>query len=675
MKFVYSKEFYAEMNRTVAFRTEIAAGSYRAHIAAGNVFRVWLNDRMIACGPMRAAHGHCNVLEIPLDVGKKAWFTVEIAGYNINTYSYADDPPYFGAELFRDGKCVKTAEDFLCFHVDDREQKVNKYSMQRFFAEVYRERVPRRGFYCGADLFPVLETMEVKSPILLDCAIPMPDFAPIFPLKTENAGNVRIDPAKEPYESFWFYPSEHFCTRGFSKEQLTTDLSHEVSRIVSDGSGDGKETKVRFPYNATGFIAFDYEAEGEATVYVTFDELPFDQPFRNSALNAVKFSTAGGKGSFLSFEPYTMQYAKIFVFGKAEIGNFRIVSYENPSVKDFPLLPDKDLDLIFRAGVRTFRQNAVDILTDCPSRERAGWLCDSFFTSRAEKLLTGESCVEQNMLRAFLLAPEPAPAIPAGMLPMCYPADHLNGNYIANWALWFVLELREYRDRSGDTAMIAAFRRKVYALLDFLQKYENSDGLLEDVPGWVFIEWSKANEFVKGVNYPSNMLYSGALNAAAELYNDGALALKAAAVRETIRKQSFNGQFFADQALRDGDGVLKATANTTETCQYYAFYFGVATERLYPELFHTMFDVITRENISRLYPDLYPSNAFIGNVLRLDFLARNGRVGQTISECRGYYLYMAERTGTLWEHDRPEASCNHGFASVLTTWLAEYYHL
>lgn len=24
---------------------------------------------------------------------------------------------------------------------------------------------------------------------------------------------------------------------------------------------------------------------------------------------------------------------------------------------------------------------------------------------------------------------------------------------------------------------------------------------------------------------------------------------------------------------------------------------------------------------------------------------------------------MAETTGTLWEHDKPQASCNHGFAA------------
>ena len=30
---------------------------------------------------------------------------------------------------------------------------------------------------------------------------------------------------------------------------------------------------------------------------------------------------------------------------------------------------------------------------------------------------------------------------------------------------------------------------------------------------------------------------------------------------------------------------------------------------------------------------------------------------------------MAERTGTLWEHDRANASCNHGFASYAAALL------
>lgn len=34
-----------------------------------------------------------------------------------------------------------------------------------------------------------------------------------------------------------------------------------------------------------------------------------------------------------------------------------------------------------------------------------------------------------------------------------------------------------------------------------------------------------------------------------------------------------------------------------------------------------------------------------------------------LDEAIGYWRSMAECTGTLWEHDTPDASCNHGFAS------------
>jgi alpha-L-rhamnosidase len=54
---------------------------------------------------------------------------------------------------------------------------------------------------------------------------------------------------------------------------------------------------------------------------------------------------------------------------------------------------------------------------------------------------------------------------------------------------------------------------------------------------------------------------------------------------------------------------------------------------------------------------------FIGQVLRLELLSRAGRAQQVLDESTGYLLYMAERTGTLWEVADEKASCNHGFAS------------
>lgn len=74
----------------------------------------------------------------------------------------------------------------------------------------------------------------------------------------------------------------------------------------------------------------------------------------------------------LSFEPYTMMYVKVVVFGDAEAEAPVLLSYENPDVKEFPILPDEEAERIFRAAKETFAQNAVDVLTDCPSRERSG---------------------------------------------------------------------------------------------------------------------------------------------------------------------------------------------------------------------------------------------------------------------------------------------------------------
>ena len=40
-----------------------------------------------------------------------------------------------------------------------------------------------------------------------------------------------------------------------------------------------------------------------------------------------------------------------------------------------------------------------------------------------------------------------------------------------------------------------------------------------------------------------------------------------------------------------------------------------------------------------------------------------GGGAEASSDTGGYWSKMAATTGTLWEHDQPQASCNHGFAS------------
>jgi hypothetical protein len=71
----------------------------------------------------------------------------------------------------------------------------------------------------------------------------------------------------------------------------------------------------------------------------------------------------------------------------------------------------------------------------------------------------------------------------------------------------------------------------------------------------------------------------------------------------------------------------------------------------------------TVRQTSKAYREIHPSNAFIGNYLRMELLSSEGRSKQILEENQSYYLPMARQTGTLWENMTTSASCNHGFAA------------
>ncbi|MBP5620682.1 MAG: hypothetical protein J6X44_01575, partial [Thermoguttaceae bacterium] len=311
----------------------------------------------------------------------------------------------------------------------------------------------------------------------------------------------------------------------------------------------------------------------------------------------------------------------------------------------------------------TFRSNAVDVFSDCPHRERAGWMCDSFFTARAAFDLTGKTNIEQATYENYRL-PESFPNLPDGALPMCYPSDTWHGQFIPNWMMWFVVELEEYLSRSGDRRTIDLLRPRVEKLVKFFAQYENEDGLLEKLPNRVFVEWSDANKFLQDVNYPTNMLYAAALDAASRLYDVPQWREQAEKMRDVIRKQSFDGEFFVDHAKRDDDGSLEILRDRSEVCQYFAFFFKTATPETYPELWATLLDKFgpNREK-ERGFPEVCKANSFVGNVVRMELLSQAGRVDQILAESIAYNEHMADRTGTLWENVGASASCNHGFAS------------
>lgn len=699
---VFLKGMAEEKNVMAAFRAVFhpqPQEDWTLRIAGSSAYRIWLNGRFAGYGPARAAHGFYRADEIPLGPllsrADENVLVIEVAGYNAGGYYLLDQPSFLQAEVCREGcPVLYTASGeggFAAWRIIQRMQRVQRFSFQRPFVEVYHLDGAYDAWKVGGGAEAVRETAgatveEVEEKRLIARGIPLPFFA-LWPVERVAArGRVQYGQQPDrPFRDRSLTEISDIC-KGFPQAELECCLSEEVQSIAclpaareSPWTGEAQVDQdgfllLDFGKNKSGFLGLTLECRERCRLYLVFDEVLCggDIDFMRSGwcCPAMRLDLEPGTHVWESFEPYTMRYLKIITAGGGcRIQEAYIRRYETGvPLLPFPPLADEEIACIYEAAADTFRQNAVDLLTDCPSRERAGWLCDTFFTARAERQLTGGNAVEENFLENYAL-PASFPFLPQGMVPMRYPADDDERVFIPNWAMWLILELLDYRSRGGGPELIQALQPRVQGILDYLAPFENEYGLLERLDGWVFVEWSKANELVQDVSFPTNMLYARALRDAGLLYGNREWLEKAERVADSVNRWSYNGVFYVDNARRTPDG-LHPTGECTEVCQYYAFFTGVASPDSRPELWEILLRDFGPERREKdRYPAVYPANAFIGNYLRMELLFQNGLEEQLLREIKGYFLNMARRTGTLWEYDTEVASCCHGFTSVLAYWI------
>ena len=678
-----------EQNFDVGFRAvvEVPAGaSVTLRIAASSNYRVFVNGVFRCNGPSRAASGFYRVsawlLDLLLRPGRNV-IAIEVVGYNIDSSYVPNGPSFLQAEIMQGDQALAATgsadRGFEAFPLGQRIRRIERYNRQRTFLEGYRltPGYDRWRVEPGASREPAkLAVCESKR--LIPARTPQPTFACSRP--TWQVAHGRFRTGINPEHPRRVAPPEErgkYEVLPTLEMQTVAPSSRETIDQPIDGPlrielpADGYHI-LDFGRNIAGLIGATVTCTQPARFYFTFDEILSEGGVNcvRTRSDIVRFELAPGRYELEAFEPYGLRYLRLVALDAGcVVENVYLRRIEHPGAWEAQFLcDDPGLNRIFEAGRATFAPNAVDLLMDCPSRERAGWLCDSFFIARAESVLTGRCDVEHAFLENFAL-PESFPNLPRGMLPMCYPADFnpqrcLEGMFIPNWAMWFVLELAEYLGRGGDRTLVDALRPKVMALLKYFDAFRNERGLLEKLDAWVFVEWSKANEFVQDVSFPTNMLYAACLDAAGQLYGLADRRSEAAALRETIRALAFDGTWFVDNAERQG-GKLVVTRNRTETCQYYAFFFDVATLATHGELWRMLRDDFgPQRRATGKHPEIHHANMFIGNYLRLELLSRHGEQRRLLEATRGYLLHMAERTGTLWEMANPEeGSCSHGFAS------------
>lgn len=692
-----------EMNLFVGFRTVFQVPNtapVRLLIAASTLYRVYLNGEFLAWGPARGPHAYFRVDQHDLTArtaeGENV-IAIEVAGYNVNSYYVLDQPSFLQAEIESEGTILaSTAGEGNRFNariLSGRIEKAQRYSFQRSFSEVYHLGPESDLWRKNADAPAThVDCAAFEAEKLLPRRVPYPNYARRQPESIAAAGTIRwtgkgpktlAEDRSVPFgakisPTLHGYPENELTEIPYLELQRTeaavnnrVDVPYQSAQPIDLAKNEFKI--LDFGVNLCGFIGAAVEVTAPCKFYFVFDETLIDGDIdftRLMCVNIVAYTLAPGSYKLECFEPYVLRFLKLLVTeGACTVREVFLREYTTPDVWSAEFHADDEiLNVLFEAGRETYRQNSVDLFMDTPSRERAGWLCDSSFTAQVAPLLSGHTRVEQCYFENYLL-PERFKFLPEGMIPGCYPADHYNGMLLPNWSLWFLVQLEQYLRRSGDRAMVDKLQPRVMKLLDYFKPFENSQGLLEKLQGWVFIEWSKSNDFVQDVSFPTNMLYAAALAAVGRIYDLRQRRDQAESLKKTIRTMAFDGEFFVDNAMRQGASLVP-TKNRTETCQYYAFYFDVASPQSHPALWETLrtkFGPVRRQ--TNAFPEIAPSNAFMGNVMRLELLSRAGLTDQLIAEAKAYYLPMAELTGTFWENMGNEASMDHAFGSHLIVHL------
>ena len=109
---IWPKGRETEKNLSVGFRAAFKAPAQEKALlraTGATLYRVFLNGRFLGHGPARGPHGFFRVDEWDLTPKLQPGVNVvafEVAGYNVNSYSLLDQPPFLQAEVVAGGKVL-----------------------------------------------------------------------------------------------------------------------------------------------------------------------------------------------------------------------------------------------------------------------------------------------------------------------------------------------------------------------------------------------------------------------------------------------------------------------------------------------------------------------------------------------------------------------------------------
>ena len=677
-----------ERNVRAGFRLDFIAqnGTRPTLLIGGRTFwKVFLDGGLLTAGPARGAHGTLMIDTLPLSGcgdGQTHRIAIEVASQNApGLQEETGEPGVLIAEVAADGEVLAaTGADTAAVRLTQAAAAVEAYSHARPMNELYHLDQSYFAWRMADGTLPGAYPVEElpAADRLLPRDVPLPDLTVHMDARLTGAADIRPDPSADVALFHYETPEKLAAVPEHPSIERAQDVALPFSgRLTQKDDCITVQSDAPFALDfaldrpLAGFVRCRFTVDVDSTLDLVhadrLDERDGTPGARrpDGCNDALRLHCPPGTYDFESFLPYFTRYLRV-VLSKGHgltvhACGVRAFSCGEELRAAFSCA-DAALCRIFSAAEETYRANAVDVFMDCPDRERGGWLCDGLWTARTERLLTGQTTIDRAMLQRYAdrwLVDRSEPGFAC-----CYPSG-LDAQ-MPTWSMFFILQLDEYRRMSGDDALPAALREHVDAFLSFLEAFEDADGFLRDLPGWIFVDWSCANDqsHTQPVSTAVNAMYAAALDAADRLYGRPASAQKAARLRRRLAALADPARFgfFPDVP----GGTL-----FSEACQYYLFWLGVTDPGTSPELF----DRLVHEHgpcpdRPPVFPNAGAAEVFIALTVRLEMLARAGRGDALRRELTALFGRMIDRgPGTLWETQGGQSSRCHGFASHAAVWL------
>ncbi len=172
---------------------------------------------------------------------------------------------------------------------------------------------------------------------------------------------------------------------------------------------------------------------------------------------------------------------------------------------------DPLLERIYQVGLRTVDLCALDAYVDCPTREQRSWTGDSVVHQMVDLVANPDwSMARWHPQLASMSRSD-------GMLAMAAASDFAadDRTMVPDWSLHWVRSVHHIYRYMGDRAVVAELLPVAERTLRWFESYVDDSGLLNDVSGWVLLDWASVDD--SGCSSVLNALWARALEDLAEM--------------------------------------------------------------------------------------------------------------------------------------------------------------